>query len=111
MYRAVLDRACTLLASTAAHGEYIEVLSWLFHRLGVGVKRVRVITDLDVICNGADTGKVGDHGFRRGPFRGAAHRSGERDVAVLRRRLHPYVTVRPRVSASFAMAVRVESSR
>ena len=36
MYRAVRNRACTRPASTAAHGECIEVLSWLFHRLAVG---------------------------------------------------------------------------
>ena len=62
----------------------LEVRSWLFHRLGVGLKRVCVVTDLDVVCNGADTGEVGGHCFRRRPLRPAAHRSGERDVAVLR---------------------------
>jgi len=89
MYRAMRDHAYTRLASTAAHGECIEVLSWLFHLLAVGVKRVCVVTDLDVVCNGTDTGEVGEHFFCRGPLRAAAHRSGERDLAVLCHRLHP----------------------
>jgi hypothetical protein len=50
------------------------------------VKRLCIVTDLDVVCNGPDTGEAGDQCFRRGPLGAAAHRSGKRDVAVLRHR-------------------------
>ncbi len=49
-----------------------------------------MVTDLDVVRDAADTSEVGDHCFRRGPLRAAAHGAGERDVAVLRCRLDPY---------------------